>query len=644
MSIVEDVLSKWADVAEYNPDQKQFNLLSSNYAFHRCGERIKQLLTFDNSGVFAALYAKASFESISKDIQCKLIDLLEHSGALTKYQEFWSIATSVEMQELEQNLISKIVTSTTVHKVIGELDREHEMNIFRDSVEYIAEELIGCRVECFSMQQGTRINKDIQLMKVVKKFNTTSECILTLEHALDGMYLCYISEYDSAGGYFSFMIKSGKNILSVCDRVPERFVGQHTHSRNNRWIEDKKWHIFPYKDIVNPEGTDYLGYAKSLVCKVSEKDISTLSVDSIYRCLLSSFLLLTRYRDKLIDDIVDGTTVEKVYIDSLLSHNIIEGQNKALVPLTENSMICSDHTNIELYDFTSENVASNELQSRYDWHQPNASKHNGSYPLDNMFMIEKFGNGFTLEKNKYLERKWPELTDGKDVEVVAEFIGSREKIELECYRNYRQQLCDHIINNMVKAYNDAGGYKGVVKWYKDSIFENKQFIIDYVTQWYKQYQEGKVQNYEIHPFTIACSSDVVVSCSEGHDAFYSFRVDREFILNKPSGRYDYACPITGTTANVWFCIEPCSSANIQLFTGKELPQILEGFVFSGREGFSAGNPLISSCDPISFIGNPFEHRCRERDRFENARQFQFKFAIGFSKRGLNKLLRERTRL
>lgn len=76
MTIIEQILEHWVHVAGYDPNQKQFNLLSSNYAFHRCGERIEQLLKFDSSGVFAAVYAKASFETICKSISCKLPDLL----------------------------------------------------------------------------------------------------------------------------------------------------------------------------------------------------------------------------------------------------------------------------------------------------------------------------------------------------------------------------------------------------------------------------------------------------------------------------------------------------------------------------------------------------------------------------------------
>lgn len=56
-------LKKFLAYAEYDPNQRTFNALSANYAFHRAIEQIKKISTYDPTGAFAVLYAKHSFIS-----------------------------------------------------------------------------------------------------------------------------------------------------------------------------------------------------------------------------------------------------------------------------------------------------------------------------------------------------------------------------------------------------------------------------------------------------------------------------------------------------------------------------------------------------------------------------------------------------
>lgn len=236
------ILKHWSDVTQYDPEQKKFNILSSNYEFHRVGDRIKQLLQFDSSGIFALLYAKCSFETIAKGMKCSLIDLCKWPDMVKEYQDLWAEFCSQDMMDFEKSAIQNIVKVTSLRPSLGEADIEKEIDQFRDSIEYVAEELIGCHTEIYSGENiDTRLSDEIHVYKTLHVFNTTSECVLNLEQAPDGMYLCYITEFDSCGGYFGYFIKCGEVLFSLNDRISERFVGEHTRSRNNRFIENKKW-------------------------------------------------------------------------------------------------------------------------------------------------------------------------------------------------------------------------------------------------------------------------------------------------------------------------------------------------------------------------------------------------------------------
>ena len=656
MDLIQSILNKWIEVTKYDRNQTKFNLLSSNYQFHRCGERIEELLNYDSSGVFACLYAKSSFETICKGISCKLIDLLKDPNGIDEYVEMWNIFNCEEMKEIENSAIQNIIRITSIHPMIGESDKEQELDLFRDSVEYIAEELTKCRTECYSMIPNTCIDKDIRFMTTLQVFNTTTECMLNIEQSPDGMYLCYITDFNSCGGYFAYVIKSGHNILSINDRIDENFIGQHTRSRNNRFIENKKWHIFPYDDIISCDGDrDYLGYTKSLVCEVKPREIKELSSHSIYPIMLAAVLLMKRYCGNKIDDIVDGEEVCQVYIDSLLKQNIVSEEVTSIIPISSaNSLICTTNENIPIFNFTSNNVKSNELNSKYNWSKENKIKYSGVYTDVNKILIDTYGEGFELKPLEVMRRQWPQLTDGTNGSsdtVISEYIGPKDKIELEYYRQCRLQLRNHILKGMQKAYQEAGGADGIHEWYKQSLIHNTEALRQRAVDWYIDYLDGNVQSYSIDGFSITTSDELQVSLRIGEQGHWAPRLNHDYVINecKPTSkhywdnRYDlYNCPITGNVANMWFIFVPNTWQNIEKLVGQNVPKILKGFKYSGSD--YSGNHLLDSCDPIALIKNPFESRnngLNYDELFPGYTSINFMAAVGFSKRGLNQLVKQR---
>lgn len=654
--IVTQVLNKWLEVTEYDQSQTSFNLLSANYAFHRVGERIGDLLKFDNTGVFAALYAKASFETICKDIRCKLLDMLNGTTNISDYQEMWDMFNCSEMLEIEKDAIENIVKLTSIQPVIGEVDSKSELDIFRDSVEYVAEELTKCKSECFSMQSGTFMNKELKFYSTLHIFNTTTECVLNIEQRADGVYLCYITDFNSCGGYFAYIIKSGPNILSLNDRIDESFIGEHTRSRNNRFIEDKKWCIFPYNELVEPSGKDYLGYAKSLVCEVKPREIRDFKPSNIYPILLAAVLVISRYAGKSIDELIDNKEISQVYIDSLLKNNSTSAEVSAIVPITDQSLVIATNNNIPIFNFTSENVKSNELHSKYHWQSNKTAdrRYTGTFTDINKELIELYGDGFELDLTKIMLRHWPQLTDGTSGNsdtVISEYIGPKDKMELEYYRQCRLQLCDHIIHGMQIAYNEAGGYNGVLEWYRSALTNNIDAIRTMAVDWYIQHLNGKASSYEMNHWTITSSDNLQVSYAEGEKGHWAPHLNHDFVINPPNllsrnygpNRYElYKCPITGNAANVWFIFVPNTYQNIEKLVGCEVPKILKGFKYSGHDTH-AGNNLISSTDPVGFIHNPFESRVPDsyHELFPGRHNEYFNMALGFSKRGLNQLVKQR---
>ena len=72
---VQEILQHWLDYTKYDPNQKSFNLLSSNYAFHRASKAMSAVMEFDPTGTIAVLYAKEVYLQICKEQSVSLFDL-----------------------------------------------------------------------------------------------------------------------------------------------------------------------------------------------------------------------------------------------------------------------------------------------------------------------------------------------------------------------------------------------------------------------------------------------------------------------------------------------------------------------------------------------------------------------------------------
>lgn len=640
---IKSIIDKWIAVTEYDENQTSFNLLSANYSFHRCGEFAKNLMKWDNSGKLTVLYLKSSFETICKDIKISLLDLLKEPDALSEHQGMWNDFESEELISLEQHLIKSIVDITNMANSIGEIDKDKELNLFRDAIEYVAEELSKCKLEAYNIMPNTKIISKIKFHPVIEVGNTLTEILMKVEQSEDGLYLCYITDFNSCGAYFTYLLKSGATIIGINDRIDESYVGEHTNSRNNRFIENKKWHIFPYTDAIEPEGHDYLGYAKSLKCKIDSLSIQKLSPNFKYTVMLTASLIIQRFQAQNTNNLKD---IPIVYIDALMKNSAELEETKALIPINAaSSLVVLNNRNIK-FDFNSENVKSNEFQSKFDYGDKplGQRKYTGTYTDANSIYIDLYGDGFKLDPSKILVRKYPELTGGTDDEpapIISEFVGPKEKFELEYYRQSRLQLVNHIIDNMVKEYNRFGGCDAVIDWYAAAIQKNKDNLIVKCAEWYKGLLDGTNHNHNLCAFAIPAGDYLTISLVKSDDPYIP-RQNKRFILNTDRvGDYGirYKCPITGKTANMWFVFEPNTYQNIESLIGEEVPKILKGFRYSGPS--YSGDSLIHSCDPVGGIYHPFAYNRNRKykSKFKGIVDETFNISIGLSKLGLNKLMK-----
>lgn len=669
-----DILNHWAKYTKYDPKQRSFNILSANYKANRCCKQIEKISSFDPTGAFSVMYAKKCFLEICNEFQIKLIDFIRDRNALKEECEMWDIFHSEDELRVEQNVldaIDRLVQQATNKKMLGTRDLEKEKEVLLDSVDSVVDDLTTCKVELF-LRGASPIGTITRCSTSIHVFERLADCLLALEQAEDGIYLCYISNFGTADGYFSFFVKSNGNILSINERQDEAYPGQHHNTRNGRWQENKGLKLFPYSYIFSFDDHDYKGYASKYMIDMEQLDFFNLQPIAYIPLIIAMVMLVYKYSGASTED------MPLKYSDALLSVNVnksLPGTEALAIP--EASSIAKLHRGISV-SLTTEDVMNSSFGSQYDWNesQKNGKERGevGCFPEKSSadLFIKLYGDGFKLDTSALLEinQHMKALPDDRLAYVVpnAEFVGSENRFAMIAYMQGREQLAEYIRDNMFAEYRRFGGRQAVTKWYSAALSANRTHIMDLLIEKVSHVNDGTEGNV-FSPNWMDSSGNPLAFIGYGEETD-SIRVPMHFHpLNDgdiKNGRDVLFCPVTGATSSIFFYVRPRDWKDLSLLVGEEsIPKIVKGWKCAGHT--VCGNPILDATDAVTGIGTPFEldelnynkrywtadrwrdyyfhhleqypdwtKRKPELEPLSSSPRYDFSFVVGFSKRGFKR--------
>lgn len=636
------ILDYWAKHVEFDPEQNRFNLLSSNYEFHRCGKTMKKIIeNYDPSGKLAVMYAKLRYKEILSQCKATLFSLIEHPEELDPYIKMWSMFNSSEIDSAENAIIDEFNRKLSLIegcKLIGEESKEDSLSRIYDSIGDVCEVLDQCRIEAYCKSTDPSIHLS-SLCSYVCIYDTLAECLLSIEKSRDMVYLCYIREYQSSAGYFAFIFKKGDNIISVNDRVDESYIGQHQNSRNGSWQESKQFNLFPYSKIIEEtRGSDYKGYPVEYVVSKSNFPIRDLGPEWYIRIVLALVLLNNKFST------LDISQLPLVYTNSLMVNSVLltsGDENSTDMIDVSNSLVAEHHSDIHIH-FSDDDIVSGRLSSKFN-QSKESKKRIGNYTNRNQDLVDLYGAGFHVDESSFVRyARYIELPSeskylGNTNRVVSEYIGTEYDMEAQAYRDARNQLACYIKNQMKAELESFGGRDAVISWYSNLISQKKDILIRKAVKFYKEIIIDKCRsNYDYSPFSMSCSKNIQVSVRFETQPSYGYTVMLNDDAIKDSyGSYKYLCPITGNAANVWIWISPQTSENIKdLFEEATLPKIIEGWVLNDSINGYNGNSILENVDPVGEM----KHILTYHNSPGYTDDCRFYLCIGLSKRGINKIL------
>ena len=642
----QEILNKWLDFTGYDENQQKFNMLSSNYYFHRATEQMKKAMRFDDGGTLAVLYAKQSFMELCKELKISLFDLFSDPDACKGEKEMWDILMSEDVRAVEENLLNSVdtlVRSVVPTQLLGDRDINQERETLLESIGAVVEELEACREDLFL--KGTGPIEPISYFSTsIHVFDRLSSCLLAMERSdvKDGLYLCFIRNDNTAECYFAFLLKSNGNLLSVSERVEEAYPGQHGAERNGHWSNKKAFNLFPYKYVIDCDDYDYKGYAHTQVINEEKTAFFRLEAGAYMPILLAMVCLNNKYAGMCTDD------MEVKLVDTLLSWNVALPSPAAEALTVPSDSAIAEISGMYQRQLTSEQVRTGALHEKYKWKnlteaQRRAGVPHGEFGDEENIFAQLYGEGFELDTSALLVTDpHLRLTAGdaeKQSTPNVEFVASSATLDLIAYQQGRQQLAAYIRSRMWQEYLDFGGAEAVDKWWKAAVDANKEHIFQLCVA--KYLKSGNVSGAMLTGSIRFI--DNPESCGGGYHPFNRTKLDA-------SGRQmygKYLCSVTGSLCSLGFCFEPRDWKELEQLVGP-LPKLVMGWRKDGH--WEEGNPILHVTDAVSGIGTLFETREQEHHPelsynhsawWENVRpRTDFKFYVAFSKRGFAQMLKK----
>jgi hypothetical protein len=619
-----DIINQWLELTNYNPEKTQFNLLVNDYQLHRINEKIITFQNkFDNESIITVLAVKSYFNKFLNDTTISLYDLLVNNKNLDDLKCIYNLFNSNEFDNIEKafiNSFGSLSSSLCKINLLGEIDRDKIHSICR----YVLENIIKLKVEVF--KKGGEILPFTNLASKIMVFNSIKECLLTIEKAEDCVYLCYISSNNSVDGFFGYFIKNNGNIFSINERLEEDYIGQHQCMRNNRYIENKIYDLFPYEiiDFLNP---DYKGYATKQVIDQDLLSFNKINIDTLNIIVVTLYILYNKYVGSILtENIMYVNSLLDINIQPLIDNNV---SSNNLIELTNNSNLILAHKELKI-DFNENDFLNGKLSQQFDSYKV------GFFKNINQEMINIYSKDFNFKnaiqnvlQTDYTQFLLTNKSDTNEISFKNEFIGSKQQLEMQAYYELRKKLSEHIRQKQIEEFNNFGGLEYLKQWYKNLLIKNynkiKQYCIDSYLNEDKRYIIYDKENNLRYRY-------ITYSNKENKESYhYKMYHNNLNLMFDTSGFYDNKCLDIDNQVECYhyFGFEFINFNHLIDFFNEEFPNFCIGYCIDRRY---SGNPILDMVDPVDQL------ECLLNIRNSGYR-FSFNFNVGFSKSNFNKMIK-----
>lgn len=630
MNII-DINSRLLTFLHEEPSDKEVFGLTKTFGHFDCElDRISRFAnTHDGTGELELIFLSTLCRRQIAETVASVEKIIESPELLKPYNECVALINSPEAKDVRASLVQRlsvIAAAVSRNKLIGDgLELDEALD---DAVEAMFTNFPKLHFEVY-ISSGRPVDALSNTSSSVQVCNSLAEMLLRLEGSPDGIYVGYVSNPGTIDGWFGFFCKSNGNMFSYHERIDEKYVGQHRNMRNGRYSEAKAFDLFPYELCEFSDERDYKGYSTEVVMGEERIFLDATNFPVFVRTILAMAVIASLHTGK----VVAG---KPVIINSLLASNLAQLDNHkeqtTAIVKWEGSPLVKVSRSFEPPRFEIDKLLRGDYNSQFCHTKKGSQEGRGWFYGKNQDMVDAYGAGFKLNNERILASNSSRRLIG-DTQTEQEFIGSARRMRLSAYYEARRQLANYIEARMMKDYSDFGGHKGLNEWYFAALKKRMDKIMSYCADAYdKSVASGQSM--------VRYGSEERQTNGGGGETFYGCRppmsidVDKNelysyIVLNELVDR-NFICPITQTKASIFFKFRFGTYKQVQDFLGIDLPKFCVGWSESPDYN---GNSILDVTDPVGNIGSPISSRRGW------GMSFNFRFAIGLSKRGLAKIKR-----
>lgn len=624
---IRELIDKWLEITNYKKDQKSFKVNFSHsydlseYEIHKRNELILKVMEEYGSEELVACLFKSLVEQYVKETTVTVYDVLENDFSIffKFYNDYKAFNIDSKIQNVinildqfykNKNLIGSTGVEDVVTAVVGVLENIKDLN-------FVPLHTSGLPIT----------NLNLSYNNEIKVYKSLLECSIEATNFPDGIYIAYITndgEY-SSDGFFTYILKSNGNLISINDQLKEEYIGQHTslRTRNANYINDKSWNIFPYS-LFETSGSDSKGNKTEFSLKEEKPTIENLPLDDSLRIYICMLLITYKYKNQTIaKDLINYSTAI-VNPDNLIESKALVVSNTGLALKQNYEQILNmkvDRTELV-----------NSFEAKKNWCSENTSRVLFETWFDES-MIDEETLGCTALINP------------------GEFIGTEKELKEQLLFKSKLKVVEKIQNKMIN-YLQAHDYgTGDIYTFRKTLLSKKESVMNNIFKAIINKQFGQLG------FNVRFDAPY-------YDEFWTKRdisiTSFNFAINEEDLRIDNGLKDDCGTVNVVIHINCNNYKDLMELTGLTINNLPKTAIGWSRDRNDGGvNTLLDLYDPYQTIQNayqyskyaadeedPFHHSYWDKWHFE-ARDIcrcsnytPFEFDILLSKRKYNKLVKE----
>lgn len=605
-----EMIALWVKITRVDPteDNRSYTIYLdgrlSDYDVKRMNDRIKESLTYDDTGLFAECYLKVYFKKFLTNKNMSLLELITNKDADGLISDIKTLYYALEENDAEKQVLDEARKAMKFYNLPFELDLFSVIEL-----RTLALNCINKKLRTMQFSSGTAGDDFKMTRNIIMYKNLNALITCAAKGKINGVQLAYIRDKKRiTDSYFAFVIKNGDNLYLLTD-MPE-----YSHSLRSDMSRcpgrdmsnriESNW--FPYDTVADINVSDLWGSGRYGTSEKSTKLSTVLNEESLYTVIgtidsLSQdeafwfIMMLSLIKDKFYDKPAPKLPIS--YVGEMI--------NTPLIEKSENALIIQDtlpSLNLGVIDFenTKDMKYQTELLKFDNDNSPLIKRYKNQVNADLLNVISNTDKSIMIEDKYAIKDVFGEVQGCKYLSLDLNQAGTKEELEYkqkwllrynyateinrlihEDYERNALSIREEIRNLISARIKDL-----IVMQLQGKLVGHKLIHSKEPMNFGQEYSEGK---YDLGKF--------MTTTYMWHKYDYH-RVTYRFGHDEYSNLADVKCALTGKQGSLILHIEIKNADDLALVCGiskDNLPLQVQDYDIRDKY---YGNPILNNIDPM----------------------------------------------